>query len=77
VREAKVEEEQAHDQYPFNEWDLAVDLEEFHVHVAGIEEECVAEAKKLVVLVREASKALVDLGLPPIREIPQVPRKAQ
>jgi hypothetical protein len=33
--------------------------------------------RELAVLVREASKPLVDLRLPPIREIPQVPRKAQ
>jgi hypothetical protein len=33
--------------------------------------------RELVVLVREASKPLVDLGLPHIREIPQVPRETQ
>jgi hypothetical protein len=46
---------------------------------ARVEEERVTEVEKLAALVGETSKVLVDLGLPPppIREIPQAPRKAQ
>jgi hypothetical protein len=39
--------------------------------------ERVAEADRLEALVVEASKALVDLELPPIREEPQILMKAQ
>jgi hypothetical protein len=31
---------------------------------------CITEAKRLTAQVAEASKALVDLRLPPIREVP-------
>jgi hypothetical protein len=56
---------------------LLAELEELRECMVGVEEECGTEAEKLVALVREASKVLMDLGLPPIREIPQVPWKAQ
>jgi hypothetical protein len=41
-----------------------------------VKKEHVAEAERLAALVAEASKALVDLRLPPIQEVPQIPRKS-
>jgi hypothetical protein len=70
-------EEQVCGIYPFDKRDLPTELEELRGHMVEIEEDCVAEAKKQATLVGETSKALVDLGLPTIREIPHVPRKAQ
>jgi hypothetical protein len=51
-------------------------LEELHECMVGVEEERVTEAEKLAAPVGETSNALMDLVLPPIREIPQVPWKA-
>jgi hypothetical protein len=42
----------------------------------GIEVECIAEAGRLVILVRDISKVLVDLGMPCILGIPRDPRMA-
>jgi hypothetical protein len=44
-------------------------LEELHEHMVGVDKERVAKAAKLAALVKETSKALVDLRLPPIWEI--------
>jgi hypothetical protein len=51
-------------------------LEELRKRMAGVDEERVVEAEKLAALVTETSRDLMDLGLPPIQEIPQVLRKA-
>jgi hypothetical protein len=53
-----------------------VELEELHVCVARVEDECAAKAGKLSKLAMEISNALVDLGTLPIRDIPQVSKKA-
>jgi hypothetical protein len=77
MREAKLAEEQACGLHPCDRWDLPVELEELHEHMTEVEEEHVAKTERLAALVVEASKALVYLGLPPILEVPQIPRKAQ
>jgi hypothetical protein len=70
-------EAQARGLYPYDGRDLPTELVELHERVARVEEEHVTKAKKLAALVGEASKALVDLSLPPIREILHVPREAR
>jgi hypothetical protein len=70
VREAKLGEEEACGLYPFNGRDLPTELEELHVCVAMVEEECVAKAEELVALVIEASNGLMDLRMLPIQEVP-------
>jgi hypothetical protein len=35
---------------------------------------CVSEVRRLTILVRDVSKVLVDLGMPPIPRIPRDPR---
>jgi hypothetical protein len=44
--------------------------------VARAEEECAAEAGKLVALIIEASNTLVELGMLLIWEVPENPKKA-
>jgi hypothetical protein len=56
--------------HSFDGRDLSVELEELHVSVAGVEDECVVKAEELWQLVVEISNALVDLGTLPIRDIP-------
>jgi hypothetical protein len=41
-----------------------------------VEAEHIVETGQLAILVRDISKVLVDLGMPPIRRIPQDPRRA-
>jgi hypothetical protein len=48
-----------------------VEVEELHEHMARIEGERATKAVKLSWSVREISDALVDLGVFPIRDIPQ------
>jgi hypothetical protein len=50
---------------------LSAELEELHESVAGIEGDHSTEGMKLSWSVREISDALVDLGVFPIRDIPQ------
>jgi hypothetical protein len=69
-------EEQARGLHPYDGWNQPTELRELCEHMAGVKEECVTEAERLVALVVEASKALTDLELPPIRELPQILRKA-
>jgi 5-carboxymethyl-2-hydroxymuconate isomerase len=45
--------------------------------VAGVEGECTNEDVKLSRLITEISDALVDMGVFPIRDIPQRPMLAQ
>jgi hypothetical protein len=54
-----------------------VEMEELHACVAGVEEEHAADAEELATLVVEASNTLVDLGMLPIREVPQISKKTQ
>jgi hypothetical protein len=41
-------------------------MEELHVYVAGVEDECAAMAREISTLVMVASNGLVDLGMLPI-----------
>jgi hypothetical protein len=66
VQEVKLAEDHAQGLHPFNWWDLPVELEELHVHVAGVEDERAADARKQSTLVMGISNALVDLGMLPI-----------
>jgi hypothetical protein len=45
--------------------------------MAGVEDECVTEAGKLLKLVVDISNSLVDLGMLPIQNIPQLLKLAQ
>jgi hypothetical protein len=64
--EATLVEEWAQGLHPFDGQDLLVELEEIHARVAGIEDKCTAEARKLSTLVVGISNALVDLAMLPI-----------
>jgi hypothetical protein len=72
VREAKLVEERACVLHPSDGWDLPSKLEELCKRMVRVKEESTAEAERLVVLVIEASKALVDLELPHIQDVPQI-----
>jgi hypothetical protein len=76
VRGAKLVEEQARSLHSFNRCDLPTKLGELRAHAIGDEEERATEARKLAALVVEASNTLVDLGMLPIQEVPQNPKKA-
>jgi hypothetical protein len=54
-----------------------VELEEIHAHVDGITHECTAKVEQLVQLVVGISNALVELGMLPVQDIPQLPKSAQ
>jgi hypothetical protein len=77
VREVKLVEEQACDLHSFDGHDLLVELEELRVRVARAEEKRATKVGKLAALVIEAANTLMDLGMLPVREIPQNPKKAQ
>jgi hypothetical protein len=77
VREVKLAKEQERGLHFFNVRDLLVEVEELHARVAGVEDECTTEVGKLLKLAVEISNALVDLGLLPILDIPQLPKSAQ
>jgi hypothetical protein len=63
--------------HSFDGHDLPTELEELHARVARVEEEHVTVAGEMVALVVEASNTLMDLGMLPIWEVPQNPKKAQ
>jgi hypothetical protein len=71
VWEVKLVEEQTCGLHSFDGRDLSVELEELHMRMAGVEDERATKARKLSVLVIEASNALVDLGMLLIRDVPQ------
>jgi hypothetical protein len=70
-------EEQTHVQHSFDGWDQSAGLEELHLHMAEIEDECAAEAMRQSRVVMEISDALVDLGMFPIRDVPLLLMSAQ
>jgi hypothetical protein len=70
-------EEQACGLHSFDGRDLSVELEELCSHVARVEDERDAEARKLLKLIVEISNALVDLGMLPIQDIPQLLKLTQ
>jgi hypothetical protein len=45
-------------------------MEELRARMAGVKDDCVAKALELSWLVMEISDALVDLGVFPIRDVP-------
>jgi hypothetical protein len=49
-------------------------LDRAHAHVDRINSEHATEAERLSQLVMEISSALVDLGMLPIQDIPQLPK---
>jgi hypothetical protein len=55
-----------HDLHSFDERGLLAGLEELHLRMAGIEDECATEAVRLSWLVMEIYDALIDLGVLPI-----------
>jgi hypothetical protein len=56
---------------------MPTELEKIHVRVAEVENKHTTEAGKLSALAVEASNALVDLGMPPIRDVPQLLKTAK
>jgi hypothetical protein len=77
VWEVKLVKEQVRCLHSFDRQDLPTELEDIHVRVARVEDECIVEARELSPLVMEISNALVDLGMLSIWDIPQLPRMAQ
>jgi hypothetical protein len=76
VQEAKLAEEQACGLHSFDERDLSAELEKLHMCVVRVEDECAIKTGELSTLFMEASNTLVDLGMLPIRDIPQLPKTA-
>jgi hypothetical protein len=76
VQEAILAEEEACGLHPFDGRDLSVELEDIHAHVDMIEGERAIKAGQLLQLVMEISNALVDLGMLPVQDIPQLPKSA-
>jgi hypothetical protein len=77
VQEVKLAEEQARVLHSSNRRDLSVELEELRILVARVKDECTTKAGELSRLVMEISNVLIDLGMLPIRDIPQLPKMAQ
>jgi hypothetical protein len=65
-----------HGLHPPDERDLSAELEETRTCVDEIKGERAAEAEQLSQLVVGISNALVDLGMLPIQDIPQLPKSA-
>jgi hypothetical protein len=77
VREAILAEELEHSTHPSDGWDLSVKLDKARDHVDRIDDERAIEAEQLLQWVMRISSVLVDLGLLPIQDIPQLPKSAQ
>jgi hypothetical protein len=77
VREAKLVEVQARGLHSLDGWDLSMELEELCARLARVKDDCATEAGKLSKWVMEISNSLVDVGMLPIRYIPQLPKMAQ
>jgi hypothetical protein len=75
--EEKLAEEQARGLYSFDGGDLSEELEELHECMVGVESERTTEAVQLSWSVMEISDALVNLGVFPIRDIPEHPKLAK
>jgi hypothetical protein len=61
---------QARGLYSFSGHDLSAELEELRARLARAKEERATEARKVAMLVVEASNTLMDLGMLPIWEVP-------
>jgi hypothetical protein len=77
VQEAKLVEDQARGLHSFNGQDMLVKQEELCARVAGVDDEHAAGARKLLMLIVGISNALVDLGMLPIRDIPELLKTTQ
>jgi hypothetical protein len=72
VREAILVEEQEHVLCPIDGWDLLLELDTAHMRLDRINDERAAEARQLSQLVVKISDVLVDLGMLPVQDIPQL-----
>jgi hypothetical protein len=72
VREAILVEEQEHVLCPIDGWDLLLELDMAHMRLDRINDERAAEARQLSQLVVKISDVLVDLGMLPVQDIPQL-----
>jgi hypothetical protein len=77
VREAILAEELERGLHPPNGWDPSVELDKAPAHVDKIDGERAAEAEPLSRQVIRISGVLVDLGMLPIQNIPQLPKSAR
>jgi hypothetical protein len=77
VREVNLAEVHVCVLHSFHEWDLLAELKELRARVGEVEDERTVAASELLRLVMEISDALVDLGMLPMRDIPQLPKTAQ
>jgi hypothetical protein len=77
VQEVILAEEQTRGLHPPNGHDLSAELEETHVHVDEINGEHAVEAERLSQLVVGISNTLVNLGMLPIQDIPQLPKSVR
>jgi hypothetical protein len=77
VREAILVEELEHDLHPTDGWELSVELDKARTCVDRIDGERATEAEQLSQWVMRISSVLVDLGLRPIQDIPQLSKSAQ
>jgi hypothetical protein len=77
VRKAMLAEEQVRGLHPLDGRDLSAELDRLCVHVDRVEVERATEARKLSQFVMEISNTLVDLGMLPVHNIPQLPTTAQ
>jgi thioester reductase-like protein len=77
VWEVILAEELEHDLHPTDGWDLSAELDKAHVRVDRIDGGCATEAEQLSQWVMRISNVLVNLGLLPIQDTPQLPKSAQ
>jgi hypothetical protein len=76
LREAVLVEAQSRGLNPQDNCEELMEFIELQRHLKEAEVECVIEAGWLVIFLRDVSKVLVDLGMPPIQRIPQDSRAA-
>jgi hypothetical protein len=77
VQEAILAEHYVHDLHPPDGWDMSAELEETRACVDEIKGERAAKANQLSQLVVGISNALVDLGMLPVRDNPQLLKSAR
>jgi hypothetical protein len=77
VREVILVEELKWGMHPTDGWDLSRELDKAHAHVDRINVERATEAERLLQRVMRIFNVLVDLGMLPIQDIPQLPESVQ
>jgi hypothetical protein len=77
VREVILSEELKCGLHPSDGWNLLAELDEAHACMNEIDGECAGEGERLSRQVMRISGILVDLGMLPIQDIPQLPRSAR